>query len=101
MSNQNNKVLVTIITEAVLESDIAEKIEQSNATGYTVFNVRGKGASLERQGDWKENANIQFEVICSAQVAENLATGLKKIYFENYHMIIYQSAVNVMRANKF
>ena len=95
------KELITIITEAVLETELCKKIEQIGATGYTVIDVRGKGHTGNRGGDWKESANIQIEVVCNAHLAEVITYTLEKNYFDDYAMIVYRSPVTVLRSDKF
>ncbi len=45
-------VLLTIVTEAVLESTIAADILRLGARGYTVTDARGSGSHGVRSGAW-------------------------------------------------
>ena len=56
--------LVTIITEAVLESELTRQLEQLGARGYTITEARGKGSRGVRDAGWDEVRNIRIEVIC-------------------------------------
>jgi nitrogen regulatory protein PII len=56
--------LVTIITEAVLESELTRQLEQLGARGYTITEARGKGSRGIRDAGWDEVRNIRIEVIC-------------------------------------
>jgi nitrogen regulatory protein PII len=95
------KTLITIITEAVLETNITKKIEALGAHGYTVLDVRGKGQRGSRSGEWQVSSNIQIEVICTDNVAQTIVQHLQDEYFSDYGMIVYQSQVNVLRSEKF
>ena len=44
--------LVTVITEASLERELAQELERLGAHGYTVADVRGKGGHGERNAGW-------------------------------------------------
>ena len=60
--------LVTIITEAVLESELPEVLDTLGASGYTVTNARGKGSRGIRDAGWTSSSNIRVEVICSREL---------------------------------
>lgn len=96
-----NKELVTVITEAVLETELSKKLESLGANGYTIVDVRGKGRQGDRGGDWKESANIKIEIVCNEAVAEAITQALQKQYFDNFAMIVHQSPVNVLRSDRF
>lgn len=96
-----NKELITIITEAVLESGLSKVLEDLGAKGYTIFDVRGKGHQGSRAGDWKESANIQIEVVCNTELADDITETLAEQYFDDYAMIVYRSPVSVIRSEKF
>jgi len=96
-----DKELVTIITEAVLETALANELEQLGASGYTIFDVRGKGDQGGRGGEWKESANIEVKVICSEALADSITEMLQRDYFENYAMVVYRTQVAVLRSDKF
>ncbi len=93
--------LLTIITEAVLESTLVEEIEKLGANGYTIMDVRGKGHKGVRNAGWDANANIRIEVICGSDVAESISMYLKEKYYDDYAMVIFTVDVNVMRPEKF
>ena len=47
-----DRKLLTIITEALLESELCETIDKMGATGYTVTNARGAGSRGIRDAGW-------------------------------------------------
>jgi hypothetical protein len=99
--NNNNTKLLTIVTEAALESRLINDIEQLGALGYTITNARGKGSRGLRSGSWEASANIRIEVICGPDLAKQIANHLQKKYYDNYAMVTFTSDVEVLRPNKF
>ena len=45
-------VLLTIVTEAVLEPSISEDVMRFGVRGYTVTDARGRGSHGVRSGAW-------------------------------------------------
>ena len=93
--------LVTIITEAVLESELLEALGTLGASGYTVTNARGKGSRGIRDAGWTSSSNIRVEVICSEELATTITAYLHKNFYNDYAMVVYESDVNVLREGKF
>jgi nitrogen regulatory protein PII len=96
-----DRKLLTIVTEALLESELCEAIESLGATGYTVTNARGSGSRGVRDAGWTSSGNIRVEVVCSPELAEQLADHLRRKYYDDYAMIIFESNVRVLRPEKF
>lgn len=97
----HRRKLLTIVTEAVLESTLIRDIEQHKAHGYTITDARGKGSRGVRGAGWEANSNIRIEVVCDAVTAEGLASHLREHYYEDYAMILFLSDVEVLRPAKF
>ena len=93
--------LLTIVTEAVLESRICEDLDELGASGYTIVNARGRGSRGVRDAGWSSSGNIRIDVVCRAELAERILTSLRERYYDNYAMIMYVGDVDVMRADKF
>ncbi|MCG8368905.1 MAG: transcriptional regulator [Proteobacteria bacterium] len=93
--------LVTIITEAVLESELLDVLDALGASGYTVTNARGKGSRGIRDAGWTSSGNVRIEVICTGELAATIAGHLHENYYNNYAMVVYQSDVSVLREGKF
>lgn len=100
MAGQTIKLL-TVVTEAVLESSLAQDLDRLGASGYTIVNARGRGSRGVRDGDWSSNSNIRIEVVCDAELAERISLHLKDTYYSDYAMILYLSDVEVLRPEKF
>lgn len=100
MAGQTIKLL-TVVTEAVLESSLVQDLDRLGATGYTVVNARGRGSRGVRVGDWSSNSNIRLEVVCDADLAQKISFHLERTYYNDYAMILYLSDVEVLRPEKF
>lgn len=97
----DTRKLVTIVTEAVLEQELCESLEELGAAGYTVTNARGKGSRGVRDAGWSTSSNVRVEVVCSDDVAQQIAAHLRSTYYNDYAMIIFESDVRVLRPDKF
>lgn len=100
MATETRK-LVTIVTEASLERELTRELERLGAHGYTVGDVRGKGGHGERNADLDLTTNIRIEVVCTAETADAIATGLRERYYDHYAMILFIAEVEVLRPQKF
>lgn len=100
MSNINCK-LVTIITEAIIETELCADLEELGASGYTVTNARGSGSRGIRNAGWSVSSNIRVEVVCSEALAASIAKYVSDKYYDNYAMIQFQSDIKVIRSGKF
>lgn len=97
----STRKLITIVTESALEQNLVDDIERLGAHGYTITNTRGKGHRGVRSADWGTSSNIRVEVICDTPVATAITAHLQEHYFKNYAMVVFQSDVDVLRAEKF
>jgi len=99
--NSSMRKLLTVITEAALESVLAKDLERLGIQGYTMTDARGKGRRGTRNAAWGESSNIRIEVVCDAATAEAIASHLQTTYYKNYAMILFMSDVSVLRPEKF
>lgn len=100
MKNENT-ILVTILTESALETLLIKDIEGLGATGYTITNARGKGSQGLRSGAWEATSNIRVEILCEKSVARKIESYLQETYYDNYAMVVFSAAVDVLRPEKF
>ncbi len=100
MASETRKLL-TIVTEAVLETDLAELLPSLGASGYTIVNARGKGSRGIRDAGWSTDSNIRVEVICDGVLAEKIAAYMQDHYYRDFAMVLYVSDVGIMRPEKF
>ena len=97
----DSRRLVTIVTEAILEVELCEVLEQLGATGYTVTNARGSGTRGIRDAGCSSSSNVRIAVVCKQGVAERIARHLRDNYYNDYAMILFESDVRVLRPEKF
>lgn len=96
-----SRKLLTIITEAALESVLVKDLQRLGVQEYTITDARGRGSRGARTAAWSENSNIRVEIVCDAATAEAVATHLQTRYYEDYAMILFVTDVAVLRAEKF
>lgn len=93
--------LVTIVTESILEQELCDSLKKLGASGYTVTDARGAGSRGVRNAGWQTSGNVRIEVLCNAEVAERIASYVRKRYYDNYAMILFDTDVSVLRPEKF
>ncbi|MCM8538561.1 MAG: hypothetical protein NE334_21645 [Lentisphaeraceae bacterium] len=93
--------ILTIVTESVLENQIAEDIEKHGAHGYTITDARGKGHRGLRDAGWDYNSNIRVEIVCNLKTCNAISKFLLDTYYNDYAMITFSYDVTVQRSNKF
>ncbi len=94
-------MVLTIVTESILEHTLAEEIEKYGAHGYTITDARGKGSQGLRDADWDNNSNIRMEIICNNETCEKLTQHFKEKYYDDFAMITFSHEITVIRNNKF
>jgi hypothetical protein len=97
----DRRKLLTIVTEAALEHELAGEILRLGGTGYTITDARGKGGRGVRNASWAASANIRIEVVCGDATAQAIAEMLRDRYYDNYAMILFVADVAVLRPGKF
>ncbi len=99
---QHSVKLVTVICEAALERQIARDLTRElGATGYSLSEVRGRGARGEQDARWSPSSNIRIEVLCEPATAGRIIDTLFERYSRNYGMIAWQVDVEVSRGFNF
>lgn len=93
--------LITIVTEAALEAELCAAIERLGASGYTVTEARGSGSRGVRDAGWSTSSNVRVEVVCSDELAEKIADHVRREYYDDYAMILFEETVRVLRSDKF
>jgi len=94
--------LVTIVCESALERLIArDLIEVIGVQGYTVGDVRGRGARGEQDARLASSSNVRFEVLCEADRAQRAIDMLFAKYSKNYGMVAWMVDVEVARGFNF
>lgn len=98
---------VVIITERLISENVCTIIDDSDASGYTMTSVGGKGsrnirARSEGASVVGSFSNIKIEVIVSNEsIATELIENITSRFFQNYSGIAYAEDVEVLRLSKF
>lgn len=93
--------LLTVVTEAALESVLIKDLERLGVQGYTITDARGRGSRGVRTAAWSESSNIRVEIVCDAPTADAVVAHLRARYYEDYAMILFVADVAVLRSEKF
>ncbi len=94
---RHSRKLLTIVTEAAVESLLIKEIEKLGAQGYTITPARGKGRRGARHAEWMPNSNIRMEIICDVATADALTTHLHQHYYQHYAMIVLCTDIEELR----
>ncbi len=89
--------LLTVVTEAAVESILIKEMESLGAQGYTITSARGKGRRGARHAEWMPNSNIRVEIVCDAATAEAIIKHLHEHYYAHYAMIVLCADVEELR----
>jgi nitrogen regulatory protein PII len=97
---------LVIITEKILMKKIAQIIEASGASGYTVLETGGKGSRNVRSTGQPNvsdtHGNVKFEVLTpDREMAERIADEIGTNFFLNYAGMIYISDAEVLYGQSF
>jgi nitrogen regulatory protein PII len=88
-------LLLTIISEAILEDTLIEEIMAMGAKGYTVSEARGRGTHGVRSGKWTAGGNIRIEVVGEAELCRQIVDRLQP-YERDYGLLIFTSQVELL-----
>jgi len=97
---------VTIIAERFLQERIVHTMEANGATGYTIVEGSGKGHHITRTHERPslvrdfDIVRIEF-IMLDADRARTIAQQITSEYFAEYSGIVYVTAAEVLRPEKF
>ena len=89
------KVLLTILSEALLEDTLIDEITALGAKGYTISEARGRGTHGVRTGKWTAGGNIRIEVIGDAALCGRIVERLKSAYDKDYGLLMFTYPVEI------
>ncbi|MEN9231158.1 MAG: hypothetical protein Q6L68_09650 [Thermostichus sp. DG02_5_bins_236] len=97
---------LVIVTEKILLKKIAEIIEESGASGYTVMETGGKGSRNVRSSGQPSvsdtTANVKIEVLTPDRImAQNIAKKVAETFFVNFAGMIYLCDAEVLYGQSF
>lgn len=94
MSTQS-LLLLTILSEAVLEDILIGEIMALGAKGYTISEARGRGMHGVRTGKWTAGGNIRIEVIGDAELCSCIVQRLQANYERDYGLLMFTCPVEL------
>ncbi|MEN9216292.1 MAG: hypothetical protein Q6K90_03080 [Gloeomargarita sp. HHBFW_bins_162] len=97
---------LVIITEKILLKKVAQIIEESGASGYTVLETGGKGSRNVRSSGQPSvsdtKANVKFEVLTpDRDLAEKIADQIGMQFFLDFAGMIYICDAEVLYGQSF
>lgn len=92
--------LVTIVTEAVVEQKLIDDIKKCGAKGYSLSHVRGEGSTPNHSLDLN-GPSIRLETVVTDRVANSILDLLATKYFDNYATVAWVTPAQVARPARF
>lgn len=90
-------ILLTIITERVMEPRLKELVERADAQGYTIEDVAsGWGKHGNRTGQLESDQTFKMLLIVSKPVAQLILQEIKCALQPDYAVMAFQHEVEVM-----
>lgn len=93
--NAPNHLLLTVVCEAILESELEVELPRLGVRGYTISDARGSGTHGRRSGAWRKEGNIRVEILCDPALAERVVAHLCREYERDYGLLIFSASVQV------
>lgn len=86
-------ILVTIISESVLQEHFVKLLTKLKVSGYTIIPAQGAGSHGRRMGDIAGyNTNILIQVILNSELSDQLFEHLKALR-ETHALIAFQQPI--------
>ncbi len=100
MTSTENIMLITVISERLLEGKLVELLKELGARGYSISYCRGDSQGAVRASEW-EGENVKIEALLSHALSDKMLERVRQDFFDNYAIVIYRSEVEVIRGEKF
>ncbi len=90
-------ILLTIITERVMEHTLKELVERMGAQGYTIEDVAsGWGKHGNRTGELESDQTFKMLLVVSTPVAQRIIQEIERSLQPEYAITVFQHEVDVM-----
>jgi len=90
-------ILLTIITERVMEPMLKELVERAGAQGYTIEDVAsGWGKHGNRTGQLESDQTFKMLLIVSKSVAQLILQEIERTLQPDYAIMAFQHEIEVM-----
>ncbi len=87
--------LVTVVTEAAIESALLRELDGAGVVGWTVSDARGRGRRGRRSGAWDASGNIRVEMVCDEALASTIIERIRGRFGRDYALFIFVADVTV------
>ena len=88
-------LLLTILSEAVLEDTLIDEIMALGAKGYTITEARGRGTHGVRSGKWSAGGNIRIDVVGTPELCARIVARLQAEYEKDYGLLMFTCPVQM------
>lgn len=86
-------LLLSIVSEALLEDTLIDEIMALGAKGYTVTDARGRGTHGVQRGKWTVGTNVRIEVIGDEALCQRIIARLTEAYDRDYGLLMFTMPV--------
>jgi len=93
--------LLTIICEILARESIVEILKKHGITGYTTYEVDGKGARGLRGRGLKNEKNVKIEVITRKERLSDVVEEVSRTLFADFAVVLHVGDIGVLRPEKF
>ena len=93
--------VVTVIVARHRKEDLIAFFKRAGITGYTYFEVQGKGTTRLVDEASAEAESVKFKIIVSRIVSVSLMKSLAEEAFPAGHIVVFQQDASVLRPEKF
>ncbi len=94
------RLIVTIIAEAAVESRLLADVLRLGARGYSIGHVRGEGTTGRHLQDLN-GPSVRLETIVTQQVADTILAHLSDEYFGRFAVVAWVTPARVLRSERF
>jgi len=96
-----NVKLLTVTCEILAQTNVIDILNKHQISGYTFYEVSGKGSKGIRGQGFQSEKNIKIEVILQEEKISDVLEEIARTLFSDYAIITYVSDVSVVRIEKF
>ena len=94
------RMIVTVIAEAAVESRLIADVKRLGARGYSVGHVRGEGTTGRHLQDLN-GPSVRLETIVTEPVADAILAHLAAEYFGRFAVVAWVAPARVLRSERF
>ncbi len=96
-----NTKLLTVTCEILAKPNVIDILNKHSVSGYTSYEVDGKGSKGTRGQGFQNEKNIKIETILPENKCGDIVEEIARTMFSDFVVIVYVSDVKVVRPEKF